>query len=89
MLIVLMSLVAEGTPQLALQLARQWQQDGLNVEVLVMPRPAFQGLFGGESANEALLARVEILRSQRSETNRERLSRVQLAGKALCYTNSF
>ena len=40
MLIVLMSLVAEGTPQLALQLARQWQQDGLNVEVLVMqPEP--------------------------------------------------
>ena len=39
-LIVLMSLVAEGTPQLALQLARQWQQDGLNVEVLVMqPEP--------------------------------------------------
>ena len=40
MLIVLMSLVAEGTPQLALQLARQWQQDGLKVEVLVMqPEP--------------------------------------------------
>ena len=39
-LIVLMSLVAEGTPQLALQLARQWQQDGLKVEVLVMqPEP--------------------------------------------------
>ena len=39
-LIVLMSLVAEGTPQLALQLARQWQQDGLHVEVLVMqPEP--------------------------------------------------
>ena len=39
-LIVLMSLVAEGTPQLALQLARQWRQDGLNVEVLVMqPEP--------------------------------------------------
>ena len=39
-LIVLMSLVAEGTPQLALQLARQWQQDGLTVEVLVMqPEP--------------------------------------------------
>ena len=35
-LIVLMSLVAEGTPQLALQLARQWQQDGLRVEVMVM-----------------------------------------------------
>ena len=49
-LIVLMSLVAEGTPQLALQLARQWQQDGLHVEVLVMqPEPRdmqaeFQGL---------------------------------------------
>ena len=39
-LMVLMSLVAEGTPQLALQLARQWQQDGLRVEVLVMqPEP--------------------------------------------------
>ena len=39
-LIVLMSLVAEGTPQLALQLARQWQQDGLRVEVMVMqPEP--------------------------------------------------
>ena len=35
-LIVLYSLVAEGTPQLALQLARQWQQDGLCVEVMVM-----------------------------------------------------
>ena len=39
-LIVLMSLVAEGTPQLALQLARQWQQEGLRVEVMVMqPQP--------------------------------------------------
>ena len=39
-LIVLMSLVAEGTPQLALQLARQWQQEGLRVEVMVMqPEP--------------------------------------------------
>ena len=39
-LIVLMSLVAEGTPQLALQLARQWQEDGLRVEVMVMqPEP--------------------------------------------------
>ena len=39
-LIVLMSLVAEGTPQLALQLARQWQSDGLRVEVMVMqPEP--------------------------------------------------
>ena len=35
-LILLYSLVAEGTPQLALQLARQWQQDGLCVEVMVM-----------------------------------------------------
>ena len=35
-LIVLMSLVAEGTPQLALQLARQWQRDGLRVEVMVL-----------------------------------------------------
>ena len=35
-LIMLYSLVAEGTPQLALQLARQWQQDGLCVEVMVM-----------------------------------------------------
>ena len=34
-LIVLMSLVAEGTPQLALQLARQWQREGLRVEVMV------------------------------------------------------
>ena len=39
-LIVLMSLVAEGTPQLALQLARQWQLEGLSVEVMVMqPEP--------------------------------------------------
>ena len=39
-LIVLMSLVAEGTPQLALQLARQWQQEGLRVDVMVMqPEP--------------------------------------------------
>jgi glycosyltransferase involved in cell wall biosynthesis len=39
-LIVLMSLVAEGTPQLALQLARQWQSEGLRVEVMVMqPEP--------------------------------------------------
>ena len=35
-LILLYSLVAEGTPQLALRLARQWQQDGLCVEVMVM-----------------------------------------------------
>ena len=39
-LIVLMSLVAEGTPQLALQLARQWKRDGLRVEVMVLqPQP--------------------------------------------------
>ena len=39
-LIVLMSLVAEGTPQLALQLARQWQRDGVRVEVMVLqPEP--------------------------------------------------
>ena len=44
-LIVLMSLVAEGTPQLALQLARQWQQDGLNVEVLVMQPDDMQAEF--------------------------------------------
>ena len=55
-----------------------------DVEVLVMPRPAFQGLFGGKSANEALLAQVEMLRSQRLETNRERLSHVHSAGKEEC-----
>ena len=38
-LIVLMSLVAEGTPQLALQLARQWQLEGLSVEVRTAKAP--------------------------------------------------
>jgi glycosyltransferase involved in cell wall biosynthesis len=36
LLIVLTSLVAEGCPQLALQLARQWQQQGLAVELLCL-----------------------------------------------------
>lgn len=35
-LIVLTSLVAEGCPQLALQLARHWQQQGLAVELLCL-----------------------------------------------------
>lgn len=35
-LIVLMSLVAEGTPQLALQLAQEWKCKGFNVSVIVM-----------------------------------------------------
>lgn len=35
-LILLMSLVAEGTPQLALQLAQEWKSKGLSVAVLVM-----------------------------------------------------
>ncbi len=35
-LIVLTSLVAEGCPQLALQLARHWQQQGLQVELLCL-----------------------------------------------------
>lgn len=35
-LIVLVSLVAEGTPQLALQLADKWKSEGYSVEVLVL-----------------------------------------------------
>ena len=39
-LIVLTSLVAEGCPQLALQLARHWQQQGIQVELLCLqPQP--------------------------------------------------
>ena len=49
-LIVLTSLVAEGCPQLALQLARRWQQQGLAVELLCLCdhpsdlRPEFEAL---------------------------------------------
>ncbi|WP_029626225.1 glycosyltransferase [Synechococcus sp. CB0205] len=49
-LIVLTSLVAEGCPQLALQLARHWQQQGLVVELLCLRghptdlRPEFEAL---------------------------------------------
>jgi glycosyltransferase involved in cell wall biosynthesis len=49
-LIVLTSLVAEGCPQLALQLARHWQQRGLKVELLSLSpeptdlRPEFEAL---------------------------------------------
>lgn len=49
-LIVLTSLVAEGCPQLALQLARYWQQQGLTVELLCLReqptdlRPEFETL---------------------------------------------
>ena len=40
LLIVLTSLVAEGTPQLALQLARRWQALGIQVELLCLrPQP--------------------------------------------------
>lgn len=40
LLIVLTSLVAEGCPQLALQLARHWQQQGIQVELLCLqPQP--------------------------------------------------
>ncbi|WP_413295530.1 glycosyltransferase [Synechococcus sp. MIT S9452] len=35
-LIVLMSLVAEGTPQLALQLAREWKANGFEVQLMVL-----------------------------------------------------
>ena len=35
-LIVLVSLVAEGCPQLALQLARYWQQQGFSIELLCL-----------------------------------------------------
>jgi len=50
LLIVLTSLVAEGCPQLALQLARHWQQQGLAVELLCLQgqpstlRPEFEAL---------------------------------------------
>ncbi len=50
MLIVLSSLVAEGCPQLALQLTRYWQQQGLRVELMVLSRqpldllPEFEAL---------------------------------------------
>lgn len=49
-LIVLTSLVAEGCPQLALQLAAHWQQQGLAVELLCLQaepsdlRPEFEAL---------------------------------------------
>lgn len=49
-LIVLTSLAAEGCPQLALQLARQWQQQGLTVELFCLQaqpddlRPEFEAL---------------------------------------------
>jgi glycosyltransferase involved in cell wall biosynthesis len=49
-LIVLTSLVAEGCPQLALQLAQHWQQQGLTVELLCLRdqptdlRPEFEAL---------------------------------------------
>lgn len=49
-LIVLTSLVAEGTPQLALQLARHWQHQGIDVELLCLRalpttlRPEFNAL---------------------------------------------
>jgi glycosyltransferase involved in cell wall biosynthesis len=50
LLIVLTSLVAEGCPQLALQLARHWQQQGVSVELLCLCdqptdlRPEFEAL---------------------------------------------
>ncbi len=50
LLIVLTSLAAEGCPQLALQLTRQWQQQGLRVELMVLSRqpldllPEFESL---------------------------------------------
>lgn len=50
LLIVLTSLVAEGCPQLALQLAQHWQQQGLAVELLCLCdhpndlRPEFEAL---------------------------------------------
>ncbi|QFZ92691.2 glycosyltransferase [Synechococcus elongatus] len=50
LLIVLTSLVAEGCPQLALQLAQHWQQQGLKVELLCLRAeptdllPEFQAL---------------------------------------------
>ena len=50
LLIVLTSLVAEGCPQLAVQLARHWQQQGLEVELLCLReqptdlRPEFEAL---------------------------------------------
>jgi glycosyltransferase involved in cell wall biosynthesis len=50
LLIVLTSLAAEGCPQLALQLARLWQQQGLAVELLCLQaqphdlRPEFEAL---------------------------------------------
>ncbi|WP_231605634.1 glycosyltransferase [Synechococcus sp. CBW1006] len=50
LLIVLTSLAAEGCPQLALQLARNWQQQGLSVELLCLQdqptdlRPEFEAL---------------------------------------------
>lgn len=49
-LIVLTTLAAEGCPQLALQLAGHWQQQGLNVEILCLQaqptdlRPEFEAL---------------------------------------------
>ena len=49
-LIVLFSLVAEGCPQLALQLARYWNQEGIGVELLCLStapndlRPEFEAL---------------------------------------------
>jgi len=49
-LIVLTSLAAEGCPQLALQLSRHWQRQGLDIELLCLQaqpddlRPEFQSL---------------------------------------------